>query len=188
MSNNIMEQVNQLNRPFERHIFYHYDNPECYINNTVSYIASGVCKGEHVMLVENERNYRLILEQLKTKVDKNQLDKVHFINNFDFYYAHGNFHPETILSVFSQNIEAYLGDNKKVRTWGHIEWRDIEEISGCIEEYEKGVDKMVDDHSLVSVCAYDASRITPSLKATLMRCHKVMLTDDEIIYLSKDAV
>jgi hypothetical protein len=183
MSNFLVELVKDLKKSNGGHIFYHYNNVENYINHVVSYIVTGIKNGDHILLIENDRNIIHINKLLEKQLRKEQLSKVHFINNFDFYYSNGDFHPHTILNYFSKNIEPFLETGASICTWGLIEWGDDKEISNKIEEYETQVDKLVNEKGLLSVCAYDANRTSNSLKEALMRCHGVMMTDDEVFYL-----
>ncbi|WP_174729247.1 MEDS domain-containing protein [Mesobacillus harenae] len=184
MDKKIQELINNLSSSYSRHIFYHYDVQESYIKNAVSYILLGIRQGNHIVLVENERNYRMIIKDLENLLTKEQLTLLHHINNFDFYYSTRNFHPHAVINNISETIEPYFGISEKVRTWGHIEWGDLEEVSCSIEEYEQEADKKITETGLISVCAYNAKRITPFLKGLLMKCHGIMMTDDEIIDLS----
>jgi len=167
------------------HVFYYVEDTDCYIDNAISYIKDGIDQGDQVLFVENERLHPKILERLETLFSEEQLKNVHYINNFTFYWRNGNFHPPTILDYFSTLINPFLENELSFRTWGHIEWRDDIEISKSIQEYEFAIDQLVPQTNAISVCAYDASRLSESLKTSLLNCHSFLMTDDKITPIIK---
>ncbi|MBM7693704.1 hypothetical protein JOC77_003148 [Peribacillus deserti] len=184
MSNLLETLINDL-RPNGGHIFYHYNNKENYIHNVVSFIVTGIKNGDHILLAENDRHMLDINKKLQKELSKGQLENLHFINNYDFYYSNGNFHPHTIVNYFLKNIEPFIEKGASLCSWGLIEWGEDKEINDDVVEYEKQVDSLVKEKGITSVCAYDSKRTSDSLKELLMRCHGVMLTDDEVVYLKQ---
>jgi hypothetical protein len=178
----VTEALQQSNRA---HVFYCFNEMERYIDNAVSYIVSGIEQGEHVLFVENERIYPRILTKLEQLLTKEQLTNLHFICNFTFYWRNGNFHPETILSFFSDYLKPYIASELAIRTWGHIEWSDEEDIARDLEEFEQAVDNMMTAVNAAAVCAYDAHRLTEPLKTRLLDCHTFLMTDDKISPITK---
>lgn len=185
MDNMVGEIVNQLKKANGGHIYYSFTNIDNYLENAVSYIVDGIGNDEHILLVENDRNIRLINRMLSTKLNKVQLQQVHFMNNFDFYFSNGDFHPHTVFQHFVRNVEPYLKGNVVVRTWGLIEWKCELAFMDQVEEYEKKLDSFLKTkENIISVCAYDANRTPECLREALMRCHDVLMSDDEFIYTS----
>ena len=135
------------------HVFYYVDNAERYIDNAVSYILAGIEQGDQVLLVENERLYPKILKRVEELVSKEQLQNIHYVNNFTFYWRNGNFHPPTIIAYFFDAISPFVKGEQSFRTWGHIEWRDEMEITKDIQEYECGIDQLIPGIKAISVCA-----------------------------------
>lgn len=183
MNEPIVEVIKDLKKVNRGHICYFYNSETNYINNVVSFIVTGIRNGDYILLVENDRNMLCINKKLQKELSKKELTYLHFINNYDFYYFNKNFHPKTIVNHFLKNTEPFLKEGASVCTWGLIEWGEDEEIHRCIEEYEKEVDKITDEKGIISVCAYDVGRTPDSLKALLMKCHGIMLTDDEVVKL-----
>jgi hypothetical protein len=183
MDNFLARLVNDLKEAKQGHIYYHYNDIDKYLQNAITFIVTVITYGSHVMLVENDRNILYIEENLKKQLTEEQLKNLHIINNFDFYYSNGDFHAETIFSYFKTNIEPLLNLNVSICTWGLIEWSDENDITSDIEQYEKDLDTFVNEKGLISVCAYDGNRTSQRLKDILMRCHRIMLTDDQYIYL-----
>jgi len=169
----------------EGHIFYQFHNSDYYLQNVVTFITTGVKLGTHIILIENDRNFIRINKMLKRELSQEEFTKVHFINNFDFYFKNKCFEPQRVFAHFEKNILPYLENNVPVWTWGLVEWGDDHEIIQQIEEYEKKVDRFVHDKGLISVCAYDGNRTPHTLSEMLIRCHSVMLTDDTIAFPTK---
>nr|WP_241840569.1 MEDS domain-containing protein [Fictibacillus sp. S7] len=105
---------------------------------------------------------------------------MHFINNFDFYFWNGNFYPETILSKFSDIVTPLIEKDNSVRTWGHVEWGSQEELEETLEKFEIEVDQMLKNVKVITVCAYNAERVSDDLKDKLMRYHDYFMTDEDV--------
>ncbi|WP_197076529.1 MEDS domain-containing protein [Domibacillus indicus] len=165
------------------HTLYFSSDLENYIQNAAVYIVSGIERGEQVLFVENDRRQALILEKVKQCLNSKQLQNLHFINNFDFYWQHGDFHPTTVISVFSNKLRSLTQNNQPIRTRGHVEWNDDKQIHKKLEEFEQVAGHAVSAARMLSVCAYDAERVPESLKAALMRTHEFFMTDNEFIRL-----
>lgn len=178
MNGSLMSVVKEWTKERGQHICYIF-NKKKYIETVVSYIISGIKNEELVLLVENERNILLIEKEIKKQLSKAQLANVHFINNFDFYWYNGNFHPQTISLYFSQIIDPFLSTGKFVRTWAHVEWDDEKEVNEKIEEFEKLADSLVNKKKILSVCAYDSNKIPDRWVRILIECHNVTVTDEE---------
>ncbi|MFC0476265.1 MEDS domain-containing protein [Robertmurraya beringensis] len=87
---------------------------------------------------------------------------------------------ETVVSFIISGIkneELVLG--KFVRTWAHVEWDDEKEVNDKIEEFEKLAESLVDKKKILSVCAYDSSKIPDRWVRILIECHNVTVTDEE---------
>lgn len=168
------------------HILYCIKQTERYIDNAASFIVAGIKQGDHILIVESERLYPKILKRVKESVSKDQLANIHYVNNFTFYWKNGNFHPPTILSYFADLITPFLEEKLSFRTWGHVEWRDELEIIKDIEEYERGIEQLMPETKAVSVCAYDAARVSAELQEVLINCHGFLMTDESISPIAKD--
>ncbi|OIK10697.1 hypothetical protein BIV59_13825 [Bacillus sp. MUM 13] len=165
------------------HIFYLYDNVESYLCNAVSFIVTAAKNGDHVIFIENDRNLLHINKVLHKKLSHDEMAKVHIMNNFDFYYSHGNFHPHTVLNYFLTSIAPHHEAGASIYTWSQIEWGNDQEIHNEIEKYGRDLNKYIPNKGVISVCAYDAKRTPESLKKLLMECHGVLLTDEEFRFL-----
>ncbi|MBY6036430.1 MEDS domain-containing protein [Fictibacillus nanhaiensis] len=175
-------KINQLLKNQKNaHLFYSYRGMQNYIRNTVAYILAGIKAGDSIILIENERMLPHLLRELKKYLTKNEMDKIHRINNFDFYFSSGSYHPPAIFEHINNTIKPYRENNITFRTWTHVEWSTIDGPLAIVEELERGVDQLVSDLNLVVMCAYEEERMPESLRLTLLRTHKFILTDDDIL-------
>lgn len=179
MDNNMKQLMNELQESNGGHVFYCFNELDTYIHNQTMFIISGIEQGNDIMVVENDRIFPFVYKKLQERLNEEQLKKVHHINNFDFYCFEGNFHPSTMVDYFLRNIEVYLDRDIPLQTWGHVEWGGSDEVVfESICEYEKGIDQIIAKKSLISFCAYDECRVTPTLKSLLMKHHGVFMTDE----------
>lgn len=163
------------------HIFYSVAELEPYINNLVSYILSAVKQNEHIFVIENERLLSLMYAELESVLTKEQLTHIHTINNFDYYFSNGSFHPPAIFEYLSETLKPFNEKNVCFRIWAHVEWSDQKEILTVLEEFENEADRLVGEQGLFLVCAYDEERVPDSLKTALMKCHEYILSEDGIL-------
>ena len=179
MDNKIIKAIKGLNEGDCKHICYIYNDCGGYLENLVSFIMTAINDGDHVLLVENDRNILTINKRLQNELSRNQLDNVHYMNNFNFYFSNETFHPQTVTMHFLNYIQPFIENNVSFRTWGHIEWGDDKDIERDIEKYEREVDKLTKDKGIISVCAYPAVKTSDSLRKRLENCHEVVLRADE---------
>ncbi|MFJ7940413.1 MEDS domain-containing protein [Peribacillus sp. NPDC096622] len=135
------------------HVLYSYTEMENYIKQVLSYIQDGIMAGDHVILVENDRIYPLIHKELSTRLTKDQMELLHFVNNFDFYCSRGSYHPPVIEEYFNKTVQPYVENKISFRSWAHVEWATLEEPLHIIEEFERTVDKAVNLLSFPLICA-----------------------------------
>lgn len=171
--------MKEMNQSDGGHILYCFDELQTYIQNEAMFIISGVKQGSHILVLENDRIFPFVYKTLQLHLNEVQLEKVHHINNFDFYCFEGDFYPSTMVDYFLRNIEVYLDSDVPLQTWGHVEWGESDPtVLESICEYEKSVDQVIAKKCLISVCAYDECRLSATLKSTLMKHHGVFMTDE----------
>ncbi|WP_318262345.1 MEDS domain-containing protein [Peribacillus simplex] len=175
----------KMNQLFEDqknvHVLYSYTEMENYIKQVLSYIQDGIMAGDYVILVENDRIYPIIHKELSTRLTKDQMELLHFVNNFDFYCSSGSYHPPAIEEYFNKTVQPYVENKSSFRSWAHVEWATLEEPLHIIEEFERTVDKAVNLLSFPLVCAYKGERMPDYLKTILLETHPYVLQDDDII-------
>ncbi|CAM3860949.1 MEDS domain-containing protein [Mesobacillus thioparans] len=170
-------EVNEIQNLTKGHVLYFYENQDQYILNVAEFITSGLELNEYCIIIENDRNTPLIKKRLTSLVNESHLEKVMFINNYDFYYAKGDFKVNSIFDY----LPNLIGGNSKldvvVRSWAHIEWRDEREISTKLLDSENEADKIVTETKLLSVCAYDSNRVSKEFKEGLLTCHNFLVKE-----------
>lgn len=174
----------KMNQLFEDqknvHVLYSYNEMENYIKQVLSYIQYGIMAGDYVILVENDRIYPIIHKELSTRLTKDQMKLLHFVNNFDFYCSSGSYHPPAIEEYFNKTVQPYVENKISFRSWAHVEWATLEEPLHIIEEFERTVDKAVNLLSFPLICAYKGERMPEYLKTILLETHPYVLEDDDI--------
>ncbi|WP_312019066.1 MEDS domain-containing protein [Peribacillus frigoritolerans] len=174
----------KMNQLFEDqknvHVLYSYNEMENYIKQVLSYIQDGIMAGDYVILVENDRIYPIIHKELSTRLTKDQMKLLHFVNNFDFYCSSGSYHPPAIEEYFNKTVHSYVENKISFRSWAHVEWATLEEPLHIIEEFERTVDKAVNLLSFPLICAYKGERMPEYLKTILLETHPYVLEDDDI--------
>jgi hypothetical protein len=164
------------------HLLYAFKSMDNYLNAAVRYILDGIEKEQSIILIENEKYLSYLMKELKNYLNTSEMEKIHIVDNFDFYFLSGSYHPPAILSHIEKMYKPLLDQNKSIRTWTHVEWSTIEGPLAIVEELEKVVDKLSADLGLTIMCAYEEEGMPESLKLSLLRTHKFILTDDGVDY------
>lgn len=160
----------------QAHVLYLYEKIDAYVLHAYSFIKAGIEQGYHLFIIENERMFPLIDKKLKHSLKKEEYACVHYVNNFDFYCLGGNFNSSTILSYFSTIIQKTTKDNK-VRTWAHVEWGNVKDISNAIGDFECKANIHVNEMEVLSVCCYRLVDVPDSLRENLLNSHDVHMSD-----------
>lgn len=163
------------------HVLYAYYGMDNYIKQVVNYVQEGIDAGDYVILIENDRVYRMIKKELNQKLTQDQMKFVHRVNSFDFYFSSGSYHPPAIVEYFNQTVQPYVENNTSFRAWAHVEWASIDEPLHIIEDLEKTVDVAVKHLSFPLICAYQGERMPDYLKKILMETHPYILMEDDFL-------
>lgn len=161
------------------HGLYFFENQEQYVTRVVDFVISGVEQGEYSIIVENDRLIPLITKRLTESVDESSLEKVKFINNYDFYYAKGDFSVNSIPDFLPSLIDGYSELDVVIRSWAHVEWRVEQEITRKLIVSEQESDTIVAEAKFLAVCAYDFERVSQELIDGLINCHDFIINDKE---------
>ena len=172
-----LKEVKELGNLTKGHGIYFFQNQDQYISNVVDFVISGLEQDEYSIIVENDRNIPLIQKRLSALFDESRLEKVKFINNYDFYYAQGDFRINSIFDFLPNLIDGYSELNVVFRSWAHVEWRDALEISKKLTASEKEADVIVTETKLLSICAYDSDRVSEEFMEGLLTCHNFIISD-----------
>ena len=163
------------------HILYTYQSEEKYVNNAYSYIMTGLSNNHHVIIIENDILTKKIQEKLTGILSKDELGKVHFYNNYDYYLANDHFHIDRIVQNFNRVLVPLVKQNISVRTWAHVEWPKVENISQVLMDFEENADREINKHGIISVCAYDGNSLSASMQNKIMEWHEYFMTDDALV-------
>jgi len=177
--NNKMSQL--LEDRKNAHVLYSYNEVEHYITQVLGFIEDGIASGDYVILIENSRLYPIIHRELSTRLTKEQMEFIHYINSFDFYCSSGSYHPPAIADYFNNMVQPYVENERPFRSWAHVEWATMEEPLHLIEDLEKIVDQAVNELSFPLICAYDGNKLPDFLRTILMETHPYVLTEDDFI-------
>ena len=172
-----LKEVHEIQDLTKGHVLYFFKNQDHYISNVIEFVLSGLERNEYSIIIENDRMTPLIKKSLTEKLNNNCLKKVMFVNNYDFYYAKGDFRVNSIFDYLPNLIEGYSEQDLAVRSWAHVEWRDEPEVSKKLSVSEKEADLIVAKTKLLSVCAYDSERVSNELKESLLSCHNFLVNE-----------
>lgn len=174
----------RINHLFEErknvHVVYFYKGMKAYIEQAMSYIKEGVIAGNYVIFVENERIYSINHKELSTWLTKEQLELIHYVNNFDFYYSIGSYNPATIIDYFNKMIQPYVERKISIRSWAHVEWATMDDPFHLIKDVEKLANKAENLLSLPLICAYEGKRLSHYLQTLLLEAHPYVLIENGI--------
>lgn len=162
------------------HVLYCYQNRESYISNTVNYLLEGIKTGDSVILIESERNLNILTPHLKTKLSESEFENIHTMSNFEFYLSSGSYHPPAIYENLIKSITPFLEENIPFRTWTNVEWGTQDDPAHIVDWFETETDKVVHEHNLTLVCAYEAERMPPDLQSILERTHPHIMYDENL--------
>lgn len=160
------------------HVLYAYNEMEKYIEQAVSFIENGVIAGDYVIFIENEPLFRSINKELSSRLTEDQLKFVHSVNNFDFYYSSGSYHPPAIQDYFNKMVQPYVENDIPFRSWAHVEWATMKDQLHIIEDFERIVDEAVNSLSFPLICAYEGEKMPDHLNKILMETHPYVLKDE----------
>lgn len=172
-----LKEVHEIQDLTKGHVLYFFKNPDHYISNVIEFVLSGLERNEYCIIIENDQMTPLIKKSLTEKLNNNCLKKVMFVNNYDFYYAKGDFRVNSIFDYLPNLIEGYSEQDLAVRSWAHVEWREEPEVCKKLSVSEKEADLIVAKTKLLSVCAYDSERVSNELKESLLTCHNFLVNE-----------
>ncbi|TFE02288.1 MEDS domain-containing protein [Jeotgalibacillus salarius] len=162
------------------HVLYSYDEMDKYLQNVLAYIIDSVRAEENIILIENERIYIKIKKELHELISKEEMEYIHFINSFDFYFSSGSYHPPAITAYFEKTVQPYIQNNKSFRSWAHVEWTSVEEPHHLIHDFENIIDDAVKQIEFPLVCAYKQTNMPIHLKTMLNQLHPFILEETSL--------
>ncbi|MCG1023273.1 MEDS domain-containing protein [Sutcliffiella horikoshii] len=163
------------------HVLYSYEGREHYLEMLVDFVQSGVSAGDHVIVIENQRIYPILQQKLSTRLSEEQMKLVKWVNNFDFYFSSGSYHPPAIYNYFVKTIQKLVEEQLPFRSWAHVEWGTMDGPLHIVEDLERIVDEAVHQLDFPLVCAYEGAKMPNYLRKILLETHPYILMEDELV-------
>ncbi|BCB05422.1 MEDS domain-containing protein [Bacillus sp. KH172YL63] len=163
------------------HVLYSYHDRNAYLNNAVAYIVQGIEAGESILLIENEKNLNELKKRLDGRLTDEESEKLHIVSNFEFYQSSGSYHPPAIYEQLTKSITPFLEEEIPFRSWTNVEWGTLDDPSPIIQWFEEETDRVLHEHKLTIVCAYNAALMPDHLEEALKKSHGHIMTDEDIV-------
>ncbi|MFS0862829.1 MEDS domain-containing protein [Fredinandcohnia sp. 179-A 10B2 NHS] len=158
------------------HVLYFYNSIDGYIRNACSFIVDGINLGHQIVFIEQPEMYELILNRIGP-IDK---EKLHFVNNYEFYQMYQDFHFERVLHNLKNIIDPFVENESMARIWGLVDWKDQDNIIEKLHTYECKCDITVSGLGYTTVCAYDSKKVPSTILLEMLKSHEYMMTDDSL--------
>jgi len=162
------------------HIVYFYDERDCYIANAISFIRTGFEQNQHVIYVDSLERYGVVKDALEREYDGKTLETLKFIPNDDFYMMSVVFHMDHVFRNFKDAVQPFLDKHLPVRVWGHVDWGTQDDLLDRLYAYECHCDEAIAKYGVLTVCAYEAERVSAKIQNRMLRTHEYMMTDSEL--------
>lgn len=163
------------------HVLYSYEEKKHYIEQILAYAKAGVEAGDYVILIENSQLTPMIQAALKDQLTKPQMEFIHLVNSFDFYWSSGSYHPPSIQAYFEKMIEPYLTQQLTFRAWAHVEWATLDDPYHIVRDFEKVIDVAVNELEFPLICAYENKLMPENIKTMLLETHPYVLVDGDVV-------
>ncbi len=176
---NLTDEIDHL-KSENAHILFVFNQVDHYVQIAADYLSDELNRGTQVLLVENDRIYPMILKRLKESVCEQKLLNLKRENTFDFYYEQESFNPDSIYNHFLDKVRPYVEKGERIVTWGHVEWgNDL--TSKELISYERRIDQLLKTMSVISICAYDADRLSQRALESLVAVHDIHIKDNKVV-------
>jgi hypothetical protein len=168
-----------IHLPSTAHILYLFESKDSYISNLLAYIKAGVERRHHLLIIESEEIIKRVKQETYSAQKEFDKDLIHFVDHNTYYQSNKDFHTHHVVNSFKNILEPLIDLNVNIRTWANVIWKEQENITSKLTEFEKIADCTVNDIGVISVCTYAASNVSASLQTSLMRNHEFLMTDEE---------
>ncbi|WP_404350391.1 MEDS domain-containing protein [Sutcliffiella horikoshii] len=160
------------------HVYYLFEDRDVYLEHLITFVKTGLKTGENVLIIESMKNISKINAELDKHFNEEQKSNIRVVNNFDYYFASGDFNTKAMLAHFAKDVILFNRENNSIRTWANVEWASDDPDAEELKFYEATIDEFVLDERMVSVCAYSRTSITPTLDTILKQLHYYQMTDE----------
>jgi len=163
------------------HILYVFNDHLSYIENLKTFVMDGIKLGHRVLIIDKHIHYQEVKKSLQSTFSKEELENVFFEESGTFYTVNGDFQSGTIAEHFMKFIDSLPHEELKIRTWSRVYWEEQEDIVNNLNQNEKKANELIQDQSILSVCAYDSQQVSGELMIGLLKNHDYFMTDQELI-------
>lgn len=160
------------------HVYYLFQDKDVYMDHLISFVNTGIKRDENILIIESMKNIPKINAELNKHFNEAQKSNIRVVNNFDYYFASGDFNTKAMLAHFAKDVVLFNEENNSIRTWANVEWASDDPDAEKLKLYEATIDDFVLDEKMVSVCAYSHNSITPMLDLILKKLHYYQMTDE----------
>ena len=161
-------------------VLYTYQEHDLYVKQVLAFIKESIAANEVILLIENERNYQLIRQQLKKVLTKEEMTLVCYVNSIQFYLSSGSYRPTAIEDYFTSIVLPRFTENRVFRAWAHVEWSTIQGPLYLMREFEERADRSVAEFGFSLLCAYKTEAIPADLLNMLLETHPYVLDDHSL--------
>lgn len=157
-------------------VLYLYNNIEVYLQHAVTFLLTGVSKGNYAIFIDSHENLIQIQQRLETIItNEEEKNLINLINK------------ETIkqpnlkdLVKYLQSFQIHFDENLSIRIWLH-EKRDygndfISKLLNPIGDIRSNSEK------ILFLSVFNASTVSAGMHIDLMRKYPYLMTDLEIVY------
>ncbi len=160
------------------HVYYLFEDKDVYLENLISYVNTGIKNSQNVLIIESMKNIPKVNEALNKHFNSEEQSNIRIVNNFDYYFASGDFNTKAMLDHFAKDVVLFNEKNNSIRTWANVEWASDDPDAENLKIYEAIIDDFVLNKNMVSVCAYSFNSITPTFNRILEQVHSYVMTDN----------
>ncbi|MEQ6391173.1 MEDS domain-containing protein [Bacillaceae bacterium S4-13-58] len=177
----VVKLTDQINISNGSHILYTYNDQVKYINNICAFVSQGLDEGDVIILIDYTHIHGEVINQLNERYTKEDLNKIIFIDNVEFYELNGVFNASTIHEHFGEIINPYLASEKTIRAWGHADIQMQDQLLEKLLDYECRCSELIDHFKMITVCAYDGQKIPSYIICELLSAHQYIMTDSKLL-------
>ncbi len=164
------------------HVLYMYSDLSNYIENALSFLATGLELNHGVILIESPEMHSILKERLKQNgFSAKQVDSIICANHHDFYGTNQSFEIASVLKTFVNTVDPYVSNDLPVRVWSNVCWK---KSTCCIGRklplYEQLADKEVASTKVFTICCYNGNEVPANIAIGLMKGHSYVMTDEEL--------
>jgi nitrogen-specific signal transduction histidine kinase len=163
------------------HIVYPYTEIDYYLNNAAAFIAEGLDKKHLVVYIDKPDHYKRVTDLLNYRgYSEDKIKEIIYEECDKYYETNDAFKSEHVFRNFHRILAPFLEENKIIRTWGLVSWKEQESLtlSNGLKKYEAGCDECIKKYgNIITVCAYDGMALPSSILCELLQTHEYHMTD-----------